>query len=81
MHLQSRAGLGHRKGPAAGEVQQRQQLVAGEGQAERFEYLFDPRHEDLLGPHQRGHHGHAVRDLTPAVVGPLAVRFGDRVER
>ena len=63
------------------EREQPQQLEAREREVEPGELLVDPRQQHLLGPHDRRDRGHARRGVVPAVLHPLAPRFGDRIHR
>jgi len=74
------AHLAHGQGSAAGEGEQPERLVGGEGQAVGLERVLDAAEQELLHPHDRGDGGHVVGVLWPAGA-PLAVRFGDRIER
>ncbi len=65
--LQSGTGRRHGQRTRLAETEQCQQFVAGEGQSGRAQGLVDPRHHDLLGPHQGGHRGHTIGDIAPAV--------------
>ena len=69
--------MGKRGGTA--EVQQHQDLVAGEGHPEGLQGCIDPRQHDLLRPHQRGDGRHAVGGVGPAVLAPQPRGLGDRV--
>ena len=81
MHLQAGDGAGHRHPPLACEAEQAQHLVPGERESEGPQGRVDAREQELLRPDDRRHGGHAGRGGFPAMGDPLALGFGDRVDR
>ena len=79
VQLQPLAHEAHRQGAGAGEAQQHERLVAGEGQLVASQGGVHGLLEDLLDPEHAGHRGHRGRRADPGrpnLRGP-----GDRVER
>src|SRR5690606_6398212 len=80
VHLQPRHYAGERHAATAGKGEEPQEFKTRERQTKRLESSLDPREQQLLRPHHRGHESHAVRRVLPAVVGPLTLGLSDRVD-
>jgi hypothetical protein len=62
-----------------GKAEKAEDLEPGKGETEWGERNLDPAGHYLLHPGDRGDGGHSGRCLGPAMIRPLATRFGNRV--
>jgi hypothetical protein len=81
MHLEARDGAGHRHPSLSCEAEEAEHLVPRERQAERLERGVDAREHQLLRADDRGDGGHAGGGRFPAMLDPLALGLGDRIDR
>src|SRR5690606_6986056 len=81
VHLQAGDDARQRQRARPAERQQAQHLVPGEGHPEWLQRGIHPRQQQLLGAHHRRDHRHALCGIRPAVGDPLALGFGERVDR
>jgi len=79
VHHQADAHLAHRQRSRAGEGEQPQRLIEGEGKPVGLEHVIHPRQQELLHAHHGRDGGHVIGVLRPAGA-PLSVGFRDGVE-
>lgn len=81
VYLEAIADLAHGETSRPGEPEEPQDLETGEGEPQGSKSVFDPAHQDLLDPGDRGHRDHPGGGTLPPVRHPLAAGLRNRISQ